>query len=329
MKKTLFVLLAAVVMLFASCKPKDSVLIVMPDGAPALVFAQMMKEDSAVSGVSVDYEIVAGLQGIQSKINDFDIAVMPLNFGANLYNQGEEIRLISVNIHGVLYIVGTEGSINTLDGLSTLKGQTVYNIGKGGTPDLTFRYMLENQNISYRETEEQPQSDEIALRYVTDGTQILAGLKGGTIDYAIIGEPMVTNAMNQVDGLGIIGDIQLLWKEATDSTAEYAYPQAGIFAKTAFIENNKELLKSILQKTEGGADWIKQNTADAITAMKDNNGTISTLTADSVTRSNIYTMYALSAKEIAANYFEILHALNANSIGGSVPDDNFYYDILS
>lgn len=332
MKKTAIILFAAAFMFITACartEDTNKVTIVMPDGAPSLIFAQMMKEDKTLNGYNMDYQIVAGVQGIQAKINEFDIAVIPLNLGANLYNKGEDIRLVSVNVHGVLYIVGKEGGIETLEDLNTLKGKTVYNIGKGGTPDITFKYILDRAEIPYEETDGESIPGVVALKYVTDGSLILAGLKSGTIDYAILGEPAVTNAVTITDAV-IAGDIQQLWKEATGQDDEYSYPQAGIFVKSSFVENNKELLKTIISKVENATEWLKENKDDAITAMKEHNGTLSIINLESINRSNIYTVYANEAKQTVDNYLTILHGINPILIGGSVPalSSNFYYNII-
>jgi NitT/TauT family transport system substrate-binding protein len=329
MKKFLILLLTLTLLLFTACGTKKGgdILIVMPDGAPALVFAQMMSETQELDGYKISYEVVAGVQGIQSKIEDFDIAVMPLNLGANLYNQGENLQLLSVNIHGVLYIVGKEGNIGTLSDLSVLKGKVVYNIGKGGTPDITFLYMLDRAGIAYAETDgEIIDAETVALKYVNDGSVIIAGLLSGTVDYAVIGEPVVTAAVARTSGaVSVICDLQQLWKEATGQEGQYAYPQAGIFAKKSFIENNKAIVKKILEKTEGVSDWLVNNKETAVNAIKNHYGTsINILTDDSIARSNIYTLYTQEARQAIDNYFEILNDKNALSIGGRIPDEGMY-----
>jgi NitT/TauT family transport system substrate-binding protein len=328
MKKILILVLTLTLVLFTACgTKKGNILIVMPDGAPSLVFARMMSETQELDGYNISYEVVAGVQGIQSKIKDFDIAVMPLNLGANLYNQGENLQLLSVNIHGVLYMVGKEGNIGTLSDLSVLKGKVVYNIGKGGTPDITFLYILDRAGIAYEETDgEIVDNETVALKYVTDGSVIIAGLLSGTVDYAVIGEPVVTAAIARTSGaVSVICDLQQLWKEATGQEGQYAYPQAGIFAKKSFIENNKDIVKKILEKTEGVSAWLVNNKETAVNAIKNHYGTsINVLTDDSISRSNIYTLYTQEAREAIDNYFSVLLDKNAPSIGGRIPDEGMY-----
>lgn len=330
--KKLVIVLAALLIIISGCgqaerndTTKQNVVIVIPDGAPSLVFSKMMGDCATLDGYNIDYQIVTGVQGIQTKINDFDIALMPTNLAANLYNQGEEIQLVSVNVHGVLYMIGR----NDVTNLSDLIGKVVYIIGQGGTPDLTFQYILDEAEIDFAVSPDGEAIDnKVAIKYESAGTTVIAGLLTGDIEYGILGEPAVTQALSKNTALKVVLDIQEAFKDATGQSGDYNYPQVALVAKNAFLENNADLMDSILTELEDLSQWLQNedNRATALQSLKDNDSTLTLLTADSVIRSNLYTITANDVYNTLNSYYTVLYNKNANSIGGKIPDNDFYYN---
>ena len=64
---------------------------------------------------------------------DIDLAAIPANLAANLYNQTEgKVQVAAINTLGVLYVVTTGDDVKSVE---DLKGKTVYSTGKGTTPE--------------------------------------------------------------------------------------------------------------------------------------------------------------------------------------------------
>ncbi|NCA67985.1 MAG: hypothetical protein EOM87_07980, partial [Clostridia bacterium] len=135
MKKLIKIVVAALAVLtlcvgsaiFVACDNKNEdkkILVAMPDGAPALALAQLMGEVSNLSNYDITYAIKDGTS-IRSVVmsGEADIALLPMNIAAALYNGGIDIRLVSANIYGLLYLVGSEALDN---GLQSLIGKVVY-----------------------------------------------------------------------------------------------------------------------------------------------------------------------------------------------------------
>ena len=112
MKKLLSLLLCVVtalsLALLGGCQvsrtEKKTILIAAPDGAPALAVYELMKNVDHLAGYQVDYKIVSGAANIGTTFasGEADIAVMPVNVAAKLYNNGTDLKLLSVNVFGVL-----------------------------------------------------------------------------------------------------------------------------------------------------------------------------------------------------------------------------------
>lgn len=330
--KKIILILAALLVFFSACNntanDPSQINIIMPNGAPALVFAKMMSENTQYEGFNINYDVVPGVDGIMAKLNQFDIAVVPTNIAANLYNKGEKIKLLSVNVHGVLYMVGKEEITN----LNDLKGKTVYNIGQGGTPDLTFRKILQNADIKIL-TNGTTDVNKVTLEFVQDAATVIPMLLTNMIDYAILGEPVVTQVLQTAkndanadnDNLKVVLNIQDEWKTATGQTSDFNYPQVSVIAKQALIDTNPELITKILKELNEVSAWILENTESAKTAISNNGGNLPILNAESIERSNIGFLSAQDAKISVTKYLEVIMTFSPASIGGKLPDNNFYY----
>ena len=123
--------------------------IYMPDGAPALAMAQLIKDD-AQFGRTVNYTVVAasniGPAVVQKKA---DVAILPVTAASKIIGSGEEYVMLGVVTHGNIYVMSSED----LSSLQDLCGKTIGVIGQGQVPDLTFRYLLNKNGIEYQVAE--------------------------------------------------------------------------------------------------------------------------------------------------------------------------------
>ena len=167
MKKLLTVFLA-IVMLFAvvSCGSNESVStssapekvektfgMGVVNGAPALAVANLtggfdFSDETSDMKTEVKVEkdppsVIAGLTN-----GAYDMAILPLNVAAKLYNAGQlGVKLVSVNIFSVLHMI-TKGEYSSLN---DLKGKVVYGVGAGGTPEVVFKNILKENNIEFED----------------------------------------------------------------------------------------------------------------------------------------------------------------------------------
>lgn len=131
----------------ATGEDKGNLNIAVPDGAPAL--AVLSLDGKKIGGYTVSVSILSNAQMVMGNLTNgtSSVVVLPSNVCAKMYNKGMSVKLASINVFGVLYMVGSE-QITTI---ADLNGKTVYNIGVGGTPDLTLKYLLKENGISVEE----------------------------------------------------------------------------------------------------------------------------------------------------------------------------------
>ena len=77
---------------------------------------------------------------------DLDIALLPANIASVLYAKTQgQVTAIDINTLGVLYVVASDDSIQTMN---DLKGRTIYMTGKGTTPEYVMNYLLSQNGLS-------------------------------------------------------------------------------------------------------------------------------------------------------------------------------------
>lgn len=301
----------------------DKVHVYMPDGAPAIALAAMMDAGYADTEFTV---VTASTIGGYVASGKADMAIMPINAAAKLYNDGVGIKMLTVNTHGNMYLVGkTEEDMN----LSDLAGKRVGSIGQGQVPDLTLRMMLDECGVDFVVSEDTT-AGKVAIRYPADGEALPQLLKTGKIDYAFMPEPAVSTAKNNL-GLHVVLDAQQQWTELFGGE----YPQACLVAKAELAEDNADYIDSFiaaLKKTETDK-WAENNPDKAVQAVKDNfvsgsQSTLSALSAEIIGRCNIKAVDASAARAACDTYFQKLVSMQTGlgtSVISSAPDDGFYY----
>lgn len=296
---------------------EDSLALMAPDGAPALAIASIL-DKGTVGGIKVDATVVAGTEiAVKVSSGEADAAVMPLNLAAKVYNGGAKIKLVSVNAFGNLYIVGKDEAEGF--GLENLKGKVVCATGRGGTPEFTLKYLLDQSDIECVESESEVEG-KVAIRYFNEASEIIPLIKAGKAAYAVLGEPAVTQC-NNVTGTVSLIDIQKVWKDVTGDD----YTQAG-FVVSEKVYGDTKLMKALTTALSENADWCKAN-ADGLLALLQESGSALQVNFDEgvLERCNIGYMSASAAKKSVESYLNILLGFNAQVVGGKLPDKDFYY----
>lgn len=328
MKKFLATLLAVVsLFVFASCQntskgEKDYVIGVV-DGAPSLAVGNIVKGYSyagkdTVYNTSVEItaqptDIIAGLAN-----GDLDMAIIPLNLASKVYNESKNLnlKLATVNIFGCLYMIGN----TDIAGVEDLKGKVVYTVGSNGTPEIIFNYLLSQKGITYEYGDEATDSEKVFVK-VADAQQIMAGFTQGTIEYAILGEPVVSK-VNAKTGTKVVLDLQAEWKKYN---AEGKFVQAGLAVKGDVAENT-EYLNALIEKLGENKTYITENVA-SLKDLYTEVGSASlqmAFTTDILERCNVGCSKASVEKANIEAFLTAVKNFKAPLIGGALPEDDFY-----
>lgn len=300
---------------------------VVPDGAPALAAVNLIDEiqKNGKFGSLEKVEIVQS-SSIGTRALDADFAIVPANLAANLYNKGQDIRLLATVTQGNLYVLGANSNVGTL---SDLVGKRVFSIGQGSVPDYIFQTLLKNAGIAY-EQGDKAVDGKVVITYVADGSGVMSQLvqanKNGSEAIGVIAEPAASKGLAQ-SGITQLFDLQQLWKDYTGSDT-LGYPQAVLIAKASVCESNPEFIDELLSKMEQNGDFIVENSSrvsEILVVAYPQTSLNTQLSATTLERCNCNLVRIASAKEDYIAMLNAINAINPAAIGGKMPADGLYY----
>ena len=303
-------------------KAENEYTLVAPDGAPALALANI---SSKIETDETEYTIkksVVSSGVISTEALKSDIAIVPANLAANLYNKGNDIRLLAVVTNGNLFVLSNSD-------LSDLVDSMVYSIGQGSVPDMIFQTLLKEEGIPYAQGE-MAVAGRVTIKYMTDGSEVmsqmaLAKSEGRTV-FGVLAEPAVTNAISK-QGFKEVFNLQTLWAESKGSEYD-GYAQAVLIAKAQVCED-KAFVEKLLQAFSDNAEWIAKNPAKAVENIKaiyEQTSLSTSITSEVIARCNVKTITMPEGKIYYEQMLDAVKEIKIAAIGGKLPAQEFYYE---
>lgn len=278
-----------------------------------------LMSDAEAGQTNHDYQVE--MYGAAPEVNallingDIDVAMVPANVASVLYNQtGGQVRVAAINTLGVLYVVQTGNSVQTM---ADLKGKTLYSTGKGQTPEFVLNYLLEQNGLD-------PEKD-VTIEYKSEATEVAAMLAESEDAVAVLPQPYVTAVQMQNDKVSIALDLTQEWnKVATDS----ALVTGVLVARTEFIEQNEVAFAEFMQDYQNSIEWVNANTADAAQLIAQYGIVEKAPVAEkALPLCNITFVAGNEMQTMLNGYLQVLYNQQPEAVGGQVPDELFYYGI--
>lgn len=270
-------------------------------------------EPSFGENTTVSYAVNGAPNVLVSKVlsGEVDIAALPSNVAAKLYNSGVPYQLAAVNTLGVLYLVSNGVDVDTIGDLA---GRRIDNSARGANPDIIFRHLLAEHGID-------PEGD-VELRYFNH-TELAGLVISGRTDLAVLPEPFVTRVVNASETARVVMDLQEVWR---DLKGENAFIAMGVLVvRNELVEEHPEFVADFLEEYRRSIEWVNANPADAGRLIEENElGFTAASATEAIPRANIRYLGALEARERLEEYFSVLLDYDPASVGGSLPDDGFY-----
>ena len=267
------------------------------------------------------YEKFADPQALLPKMikKEIDVGFMPVNVAAKVYNSGNKsLLLCAVTGLGNLSLITTDSSIKRF---SDLKNKTVYFAGQGATPEYMLRYILEENKLTYGS---EAKNNAVVLDYSIPTAQIAAQMISGKIQYAVVPEPFATIAQMKSTDVKAALNLQKEYLEL--SGEKEIYPLSVMVVRADFAKENKELFEAFLSEYEKSAAWTVANPAEAgALTEKASLGLAAPIVTKAIPLSNYVYIPADKAKKQIEAMLSIFLKCDKTSIGGKLPDKNFYY----
>ena len=247
---------------------------------------------------------------------DLDIALLPANVASVLYAKTQgNITVLDINTLGVLYVVASDDSISSM---ADLKGRTIYMTGKGTTPDYVLQYLLSENGLT---------TDDVTIEYKSEATEVAAVLKEQEGAIGLLPQPFVTVAMAQNESLKMVLDLTKEWEAIQGGTGGSLVTGVTICRSELFADPaGAEAIDVFLAEHKASAMFAIDNvaeTADLVAAA----GIIekAPVAAKAIPYCSITFVDGEMMKSMLDGYLTVLFDQDPASVGGTLPDDAFYY----
>lgn len=299
-------------------KEKTKINVAVLKGPTGIGAAKLIDENThAECKNSYNFDIASAPDEITGKIisGDVDIAAVPTNVAAVLYNKTKgDVQIAAINTLGNLYVL--DNGNENIKSIKDLKGKTITLAGQGSIPEFALRYILNANGV---------QAD---LDFMSDHAAVAQALASGEASIAVLPEPQVTAVELKDSKVVTAIDLSKEWENACkkNGVEDSKLAMGCIVARKDFIEKNEEAFKNFLTEYEDSIDYT-ENASDVAKLVEKYQIMDSAAAAEkAIPNCNIVYFDGKDMKTMVANLYKVLYDANPTSIGGKIPDDNFYYN---
>lgn len=242
---------------------------------------------------------------------EIDIAAIPANLAAILFNNTKSVKVIAVNTLGVLYLVGN----NSLE-LKTREdflGKTIYSAGKGSTPQYALETVLSSLGLEI--------GKDVYIEWKSEHAECVASLLSKEDAIAMLPQPFLTSALMQNPNLAVLADLNEMW----ESISSTPLVTGCAVVRTEFLENHPTALKEFLDDYEDSVNWVNDN-IDESSKLIEKYGIIkANIASKALPYCNIVCLRDSEMREALEVYYNALFNINPKSVGGCIPSEEFYF----
>ena len=281
-------------------------------GPTTMGLVNLMSEVESGAKNGYSFEMQSQPDVIMSELvsGKLDIALLPANVAAVAYNKTTHgVSAIDINTLGVLYCVTGDENIKSVKDLA---GKTVLSTGQGASPEYVLNYLLEKNGVT-----------DCDVQFKSEATEIAALLKQDPTKIAILPQPFVTVATAQNDQLKVAFSLTDEWKSVS--------PDSKLLTGVTVVRN--EVLENRAAEVD---QFIADHQASTEKAATDVDATAELVAKYGIIAKapvakkalpdcNIVAIAGDEMKTDLAGYLQVLFDANPKSVGGTMPDDDFYY----
>ncbi len=291
------------------------VLILRGPSAMSMLF--MIDEMDELDGHQIKYEILDEPLQIRARLlrEEPEVAMIPTNMAANLYNKGVPYQLAGVSVWGTLELIGRDTSICSWN---DLKGKRVHLMAKGMTPDILFRFLACENNLD-------PDNDLILDYSFPTHSDLANAVIAGLSDIAVLSEPLISMVHKKNVEIRTLFNLEQEWKKVFND--DFAIPQTSLVVKSSFARENPELVVAFLEKYQQSCSKIVSDLSRAgQLAVSYNILHDTTIARESIPGCNLKVLPSWEVKDKVKAYLGVFYKFNPESIGGRLPDEAFFFE---
>ena len=243
---------------------------------------------------------------------EVDVAAVPVNLASVLYNKLDgDISVLAVSTLGVLYVVEAGSEVNSV---ADLAGKTVYATGQGATPEYILNYLLDKNGVA----------GSVEVNYVGEHAALATMLADGSAEIGMLPEPNVTSTLAGNDNLRIALNLTEEWNKVCSTELV----QGVVIARKSFVNEHPEAIEQFLREYEKSSAFVNENIDEAAKLIVDA-GILGNVEIAKKAIPNCYISFSKgeAMHKAVEGMLTVLFEANPKSIGGKLPDKDFYYGI--
>lgn len=243
---------------------------------------------------------------------EVDVAAVPVNLASVLYNKLDgDISVLAVSTLGVLYVVEAGSEVNSV---ADLAGKTVYATGQGATPEYILNYLLDKNGVA----------GSVKVNYVGEHAALATMLADGSAEIGMLPEPNVTSTLAGNDNLRIALNLTEEWNKVCSTELV----QGVVIARKSFVNEHPEAIEQFLREYEKSSAFVNENIDEAAKLIVDVGilGNVE-IAKKAIPNCNISFSKGEAMHKAVEGMLAVLFEANPKSIGGKLPDKDFYYGI--
>lgn len=257
---------------------------------------------------------------------EVEIAALPVELAAEAYTKSNgAIQVLSVNALGMFHIIEKGKNLKTLEDIN---GKTVYTSGEGTADDFIIRDLLKKNNLT-------PE-----IKYTETWEELITLSVEGGADICIVPEPYLTEILARTNplvsesettsadsaekevGFVRVANLNALW----DKTYDASLARSVVVARKDYISANPDLIKEFMGFNEVAVNYLTAAGEGAALYLVENGFYERNDAAlNAINCSNTKYLEGEEMKTSVSATLDYLFKADSAFIGGTLPDDGFYY----
>ena len=283
-------------------------------GPTGMALAHMITVDEG----NYDLTLVAAPAEVNALVisGQVDAAAVPINAGAVLYNKTEGgVRALSLITRGMLYVLENGDTIHSA---ADLEGRDILNAGQSATPEYVMNYILDTNGVKANMTFE--------AEHAAVASKAIEGLA----DVVMLPEPLVTQVLMKNPNFRKALDVTEEFTAAArkNGNADAQLSMSVVIVRKEYLEKNPEKVARFMKDLKASIAFANENVSEAAQEIAALEIIPSAAIAEKALPScSLVFVSGADMQAQAAPLYDILFAANPASVGGKVPDAEYYASV--
>lgn len=245
---------------------------------------------------------------------EVQVAAVPVNAAAALYNKGMGIRLLDVNKGGALSIMSADPAVASF---TDLKGKKLLCFYRGDIPDLSVRLLFARLGLD--------SDKDVEISYAESPFEAMGLFVSGRAQNALLPEPAATAAMMKAKQAGMAATripLQPVWEKAMGVST--FMPLGATILQRSLIEDSPEAARTVADALPGAVTAVNADPAAAANSYAGLFELKPPLVEASLKAFPVAAIAGAEARNQLEFFLSALMELSPKFLGGRLPDQGFY-----